>query len=203
MWRRCVLFLGMTLVLTAPGVASADIYAFVDNAGVTHYTNVPVDPRYQFLLATPTELTESGEPYTAEMLARSAQYDPIIEKEAASNLVAPDLLRAVIIVESGFNARAVSRKGAVGLMQLMPETARRYGASNRYDPEQNVQTGARHLKSLIDRYGKDLKLALAAYNAGEKAVERYGRRVPPYKETEAYVPRVLQVYRTLLGPETS
>lgn len=188
---------GMVAALTAQ-VAGADIYTFVDSAGIAHYTNVPVDPRYQFLLATPRELTRSGEPYSPDMLARSALYDPIIEKAAASSSVAPDLLRAVIAVESGFNASAVSKKGAVGLMQLMPATARRYGASNRYDPRQNVHAGARYLKALIDRYDKDLNLALAAYNAGEEAVERYGRRIPPFRETEAYVPRVLKVYRTLL-----
>ncbi len=198
MWRSCTFAFGMTCVLAA-GVASADIYSFVDSAGVTHYTNVPVDPRYRFLLAAPQEKTASGDHYDPEMLARSAQYDPIIEKAAASSSVAPDLLRAVIVVESGFNAHAVSRKGAVGLMQLMPETARRYGASDRYDPGQNVQAGARHLKSLIDRYGRDLKLALAAYNAGEEAVDRHGGRIPPYRETQAYVPRVLKIYRTLLG----
>jgi soluble lytic murein transglycosylase-like protein len=82
-------------------------------------------------------------------------------------------------------------------MQLMPETAKRYGASNRYDPKQNVHAGARYLKALMDRYGEDLKLALAAYNAGVDAVEHYGRKIPPYKETKAYVPRVLRVYQTL------
>jgi soluble lytic murein transglycosylase-like protein len=187
----------LTFTLAA-GIASADIYSFVDSAGVTHFTNVPSDSRYEFLLATPKELTQSGEPYAAAMLARSAQYDPIIEKAAASASVAPDLLRAVIVVESGFNARAVSRRGAVGLMQLMPQTARRYGASDRYDPRQNVHAGARYLKSLIDRYDQDLELALAAYNAGENAVDRYGGQIPPYRETQAYVPRVLRVYQMLL-----
>ncbi len=185
------MFAGSLILTLVACVASADIYSFVDSAGITHFTNVPSDPRYTFLLATPKELTRSGEPYTAAMLARSAQYDPIIEKAAASAAVAPDLLRAVIVVESGFNARAVSRKGAVGLMQLMPETARRYGASDRYDPRQNVHAGARYLRSLMDRYDQDLELALAAYNAGENAVDRYGGQIPPYRETQAYVPRVL------------
>jgi soluble lytic murein transglycosylase-like protein len=198
MRRRSLFACSCAFVLTT-GIASADIYSFVDGAGVTHFTNVPSDPRYQFLLATPKELTESGDPYTAAMLARAGQYDPIIEKAAASNAVEPDLLRAVIVVESGFNARAVSKKGAVGLMQLMPETARRYGASDRYDPRQNVHAGARYLRSLMDRYDQDLELALAAYNAGEEAVDRYGGQIPPYRETQAYVPRVLRVYQTLLG----
>ncbi len=111
----------------------------------------------------------------------------------------PDLLRAVIVVESGFNARAVSKAGAVGLMQLMPATARRYGVSDRFDPEQNVHAGARYLQALIKRYGSDIKIALAAYNAGEEAVDRCGRCIPRYRETQAYVPRVWRMYQSLLG----
>jgi len=113
------------------------------------------------------------------------------------------LLRAVIVVESGFNPRAVSKKGAVGLMQLMPATARQYGAENAYDPKQNVHAGARYLRSLLDRYGADLKLVLAAYNAGEDAVNRNGGRIPPYKETLAYVPRVLKIYQNLVKLRTA
>lgn len=201
--RVLSLTMGLTIALMA-GVmlpatpAHADIYSFVDASGVTHFTNVPTDPRFQFLLATPKEKTQSGEAYSPAMLARAAQFDPIIEKAAAAAAVEPELLRAVIVVESGFNARAVSKRGAVGLMQLMPATARQYGATDRYDPKQNIHAGARYLKSLIDRYGKDVKLALAAYNAGEDAVDRCGRCIPQYKETQAYVPRVLKVYQTLL-----
>jgi soluble lytic murein transglycosylase-like protein len=190
----CTLAIGL-----AAGVASADIYSFVDAAGVTHFTNVPSDPRYQFLLATPAERTQSGDAYNAVLLAKSAQFDPIIEKAAAAARVEPDLLRAVIVVESGFNARAVSKRGAAGLMQLMPETARRYGAHDRFDPMQNIHAGARYLKSLIRRYDNDIQLALAAYNAGEEAVDRCGRCIPHYRETQAYVPKVWQVYQTLLG----
>jgi len=164
---------------------------------------VPADPRYQFLLATPQEKTQSGEPYNSVLLAKAVQFDPIIEKAAVAASVEADLLRAVIVVESGFNARAKSRRGAVGLMQLMPETARRFGATNRYDPKQNVHAGARYLKSLIDRYGKDIKLALAAYNAGEDAVDRCGRCIPAYKETQAYVPKVLRVYQNAPRPDRS
>ena len=109
----------------------------------------------------------------------------------------PNLLRAVIVVESGFNSRAVSKRGAVGLMQLMPATATRFGVSNPYDPKQNVHGGARYLKFLIDRFGQDIRLALAAYNAGEEAVDRNGGQIPPFAETMAYVPRVLKIYRML------
>ena len=106
-------------------------------------------------------------------------------------------MRAVIVVESGFDAHAVSPKGAQGLMQLMPATARAYGARNARDPRQNVHAGARYLRYLMDRYANDLELALAAYNAGENAVDRHRGRVPPYGETQRYVPKVLRVYRAL------
>jgi soluble lytic murein transglycosylase-like protein len=105
----------------------------------------------------------------------------------------------VIVVESGFNSRAVSKRGAVGLMQLMPATATRFGVSNPYDPKENIHAGAHYLKFLMDRFGQDLKLALAAYDAGEDAVDRSGGQIPPFEETMAYVPRVLKIYRMLTG----
>jgi soluble lytic murein transglycosylase-like protein len=198
MVRLSAYFIGAAFALST-GSASADIYSFVDPQGVTHYTNVPTDSRYQFLLATPAERTQSGDAYDRAMLAKSVEYDAIIEKAAVAASVEPDLLRAVIVVESGFNARAVSKKGAVGLMQLMPATAHLYGAADRYDATQNIHAGARYLQSLIKRYDNDLRLVLAAYNAGEDAVDRCGRCIPAYAETQAYVPKVWRVYQTLLG----
>jgi soluble lytic murein transglycosylase-like protein len=149
------------------------------------------------LVLSPNETTESGDRYNANMLARASQYDAIIEKAAMSAAVEPNLLRAVIVVESGFNSRAVSKRGAVGLMQLMPATASRFGVSNRYDPLENVHGGARYLKFLMDRFGQNVRLALAAYNAGEEAVDRNGGQIPPFTETMAYVPKVLKIYRML------
>ena len=198
MIRATLLLIGWAL-LGAPD-ALADVYSFVDARGVVHYTNVPVDPRYQFLLASPKEKTQSGQPYDARLLATAGKFDPLIESAAAAAAVEPELLRAVIAVESGFDPRALSKAGAAGLMQLMPETARRYGVSDRFDPAQNVHAGARHLKALIERYDNDVKLALAAYNAGEQAVDRCGRCVPQYRETQAYVPRVWRMYQRLLAP---
>jgi soluble lytic murein transglycosylase-like protein len=198
MLRMLALAIGIISVAAAIP-ARADVFSFVDGDGVTHLSNVPTDPRFQFLLATPAEKTQSGESYNRVLLAKSVDFDPIIEKAALAASVEADLLRAVIAVESGFNARAVSKAGAVGLMQLMPATAKRYGAADRYDPRQNVHAGARYLKSLIDRYGKDLELALAAYNAGEDAVDRCGRCIPAFQETQAYVPKVMRVYETLVA----
>lgn len=119
---------------------------------------------------------------------------PVVAQAAEAHRLDPALLLAVIHAESGFNPLALSPKGAVGLMQLMPTTASRYGTGDLRDPLRNVQAGAAHLRYLLGRYG-DLSLALAAYNAGEGAVERYGMRIPPYAETQDYVPRVLSLYR--------
>lgn len=186
------------LVLPAMRVdAATRIYAFVDEDGVRHYTDVPNDDRYRLIIDPVHDRTASGQRYDPRMLSRASVYDPIIERVAAAQALEPNLLRAVIVVESGFNARAVSPRGAVGLMQLMPATARRFGASNLYDPGQNLVAGAGYLKFLMDRFGNDLRLALAAYNAGEDAVFRSGGRIPPFAETQAYVPRVLDIYHRL------
>jgi len=202
MSRRRSAFRTSALVIALvglPELAGADIYAFTDDRGVTHYTNVPADPRYEMLLKAAAEvsLTRAGERMNPSLLARSSGFDAYITEAAQSSSVHPDLLRAVIVVESGFNARAVSRRGAQGLMQLMPATARHYGVRDSFDPAQNIAGGARYLRVLLDRYDNDLHLVLAAYNAGERAVENAGRRIPPFKETRAYVPRVLKVFHAL------
>jgi soluble lytic murein transglycosylase-like protein len=185
-------------VLWASTVAAhSKIYTYVDADGVRHYTDVPDNNRYRLLVLSPQDRTASGDRYDLMLLAKAGQYDSIIEKAAVSASVEPNLLRAVIVVESGFNSRAVSKRGAVGLMQLMPATATRFGVSNPYDPRENVHAGARYLKFLINRFGQDVRLALAAYNAGEEAVARNGGQIPPFTETMAYVPRVLKIYRML------
>jgi soluble lytic murein transglycosylase-like protein len=188
----------ITTLLTASGVAAnPKIYTYLDAQGQRHYTDVPDNNRYRLLVLSPQDRTASGDRYDQQLLAKATQYDAIIEHAAVSSAVEPNLLRAVIVVESGFNSRAVSKRGAVGLMQLMPATASRFGVSNRYDARQNVHAGAQYLKFLMDRFGHDIRLALAAYNAGEDAVERCGGQIPPFTETMAYVPRVLKIYRML------
>ena len=131
-------------------------------------------------------------PLPSQALAVNATFDPLITRLSAEQGVDASLVRAVIQVESGYQPRARSSKGAVGLMQLMPETARRYGVTNLYDPSSNIRAGVAHLKALLDRF--PLALALAAYNAGEATVERFAG-IPPYPETVAYVSRI----RALVG----
>jgi soluble lytic murein transglycosylase-like protein len=130
-------------------------------------------------------------PAPAAAALPSVPYSDIIDRVAAEQKVDPKIVRAVITVESAFKQRARSRKGAMGLMQLMPDTARRYGVDNPYDPASNIEAGIKHLKSLIDRFAS-LPLALAAYNAGEAAVERF-RGIPPYAETRNYVSAILKL----------
>ncbi len=191
--------LGTMLTGLAPACACADVFSFTDERGVTHFSNVPDDARFQLLLAAPPDASPAGGgPHGIDWLARAAHYDALIAGAAKSATIQAALLRAVIVVESGFNPRAVSKRGAVGLMQLLPATARRYGVKNPFDPEQNVRAGARYLSDLLTRFDSNLELALAAYNAGEAAVERYGRRIPPYPETMHYVPSVIGVYQRLL-----
>jgi soluble lytic murein transglycosylase-like protein len=177
--------------------ASPPIYRYVDAEGVAHFTDKPDSRRYRLYDLTPKGLTRSGDHYDPSLLARATRYDAIIDAEAKSAGVEPNLLRAVIVVESGFNPRAVSKRGAVGLMQLMPATATRFGVSNRYDARQNVRGGALYLGFLINRFHQNVRLALAAFNAGEDAVDRSSGQIPPFSETLEYVPKVLKIYGAL------
>jgi soluble lytic murein transglycosylase-like protein len=182
--------------------ARADIYSFVDDNGVTHFSNVPDDARYALFQKQPSSTVEnaSGSFDVISMSSRQREIAlaGLIDQTARRRAVHPALLRAVVAAESAFDARAVSRAGAQGLMQLHPDTARRYGVANPFDAAENLEGGAHYLSDLLRRYNNDLTLTLAAYNAGEEAVERYGRHIPPYAETRAYVPTVLRLYRKYL-----
>jgi soluble lytic murein transglycosylase-like protein len=127
---------------------------------------------------------------SAAALDRMKAYDDLIEENSRLNGVRPSLVRAVVQVESGFNPRAYSPKGAMGLMQLMPATAREFGVRNPFSPEENVRGGVAYLKQLLDRYDNNEQLALAAYNAGPGAVDKHGQSIPPYRETRDYVSKV-------------
>ena len=181
--------------------AMADVYGYVDGEGTTYLSNVPSDERYQVLVSEERPSNVSVLRRTERRLATpgtmaaKAGYQDMVEQVAKSNGLEAALLHAVISVESHYNAAAVSKKGAAGLMQLMPATARRYGVADAFDPVQNLQGGAKYLRDLLALFNSDIGLALAAYNAGENAVMRYGNRIPPFRETKDYVPRVLGFYR--------
>ena len=186
--------------VACPGLSHADVDSFTDANGVAHFSNVPSDARFQVLIGgAAEEAVGASKDHAINWLARSSQYAGVIRGAAQAATIQAALVRAVIVVESGFNPRAVSKKGAIGLMQLQPATAKRYGVKNIYDPEQNVRAGAHYLSDLLTRFDSNLELALAAYNAGEEAVERYGRHVPPFRETMSYVPNVMRVYQRLLA----
>ena len=172
--------------------AFAQIYAGRDANGAVVLSDFRSPLAADVLVAAETPVGDAA----AAGASSDTSITALIRKAAQDTALSPQLLHAVIAVESGFDSRAVSPKGALGLMQLMPQTARQLGVRDPFDPAQNVAAGAAHLRSLLDRFNGNLELALAAYNAGEVAVVRAGYRIPPFAETRAYVPRVLARLRT-------
>lgn len=180
------LFLAASLWAAGVSVVEAQVYGYTDDNGVLILSNVPTGDKMRLIVDGTAE--EAGKTWRY-----SGQYDDMIVKASRLFGVDSSLVRAVIAVESAFNRYARSHKGARGLMQLMPVTARQYGVVNAYDPWQNIRGGTAHLKDLIDEFG-DLRHALAAYNAGSTPVRRY-RGIPPYAETRNYVRKVMAIYR--------
>jgi soluble lytic murein transglycosylase-like protein len=174
-----------------------EIYSFTDASGQLHISNYRVDSRYRIdhRFRMPARRSSADASRAAGGRAYHGRFDKVIRKAARRTGVDPALLHAVIKVESGYDPRAVSARGAAGLMQLMPATARRYHVSDVFNPAQNVRAGAEYLAALLKTFNNDLRLALAAYNAGATAVVRHGWRVPPYRETVDYVPKVVEAYR--------
>jgi soluble lytic murein transglycosylase-like protein len=187
--RSLVLLLVTAAVVTAATPAAAQVYKRTAQDGTTYFTNVHPNPSYQRAAYTPAPARVAQRPSSADYGAYSQE----IADAAARYAVPERLIWAVIRVESGFDHRAVSRKGARGLMQLMPETAAILGVRDSFNPRENIHAGARHLRALMERFGYDLPLAIAAYNAGEKPVVAF-RGIPPYPETREYVARVLRLY---------
>lgn len=175
-------------LLTSGSPVRAEIYQYIDAKGVISLTNVPSDHRYRRVDLPSTHL---------HSMISEQDLEPMITRFSAQHQLHPALIRAVIKAESDFDPRAVSRAGAIGLMQLMPQTAARMDVRDLYDPEDNIGGGTRYLRQLLDRFRGDLPLALAAYNAGEHVVDRY-RALPPIDETRRYVRKVLRYYRTFL-----
>jgi soluble lytic murein transglycosylase-like protein len=197
LYRLRVLMFSMALVICS-GVAHANLYGFVDGGRVSviFSDTQPADARYTlFSKQKPNPIAEDAVQAQGGKELTPTQFSGHILAAAKATKVDAALIHAVISVESGYNPSARSRAGAVGLMQLMPKTAKRYGVKNRLDPEQNIHGGARYLRDLKLQFDNDLQLVLAAYNAGEGAVMRFGGRIPPFRETLAYVPKVLSTYK--------
>jgi len=189
------LFLFICLLLTSTP-SSAGIYRYIDENGVIHFTNCPRDPKFILYLRESKE--DVGEETTAaspSYTKDSNNYDLLISEFSQKYQVDSALIKAMIRAESGFNPLAVSRKGAKGLMQLMPQTASRMNVSNVFNPKENIEGGVRYFKYLLSLFNNDLRLSLAAYNAGENLVAER-RTIPPYRETVDYVRRVLNFYQS-------
>lgn len=181
-----------TIMLLAWQVACADIYTFVDDNGVANFSDRMTDPRATLFWRDPKGPKGIALAMRADVLRKPpAALALDIEAIAKIYRLEPALLAALISVESRYNPRARSPKGAMGLTQLMPDTAQRYGVRNAFDIKQNLHGGARYLRDLLVMFNDDMHLALAAFNAGEGAVMKYGNKIPPYAETQRYVPLVL------------
>lgn len=191
--RRWLVLLAVTLVCPGLGrtsAARAEIYVYRDDKGALHFTNAPSRRGFRRFRSSGASRLWGGVPGRPDP-RRYRAFDPLIEDAAARYGVEPALIKAVIHAESDFIPYARSPKGALGLMQLMPATARAYQVAAVFDPRENIEAGVRHLRDLLDRYDGDVRLALAAYNAGVAAVTRYDG-VPPYPETRQYIDRVLR-----------
>ena len=186
------------LFLTIPSMAG--IYRYEDESGVIHFTNCPRDPKFKLYIRESKEDVEEEErPLSIQSTIQPTRnfdyYDSLISEFSKKYRVDFALIKAMIHAESAFNPLAVSRKGAKGLMQLMPETAARMNVSNIFNPRENIEGGVRYFKYLLFLFNNDLRLSLAAYNAGENIVSEL-RSIPPYRETVDYVRKVLNYYQS-------
>ena len=188
---KAVLCGAIVLLLGCATPASAQIYSWRDANGNLVLSDRPA----QGTLVRSYPVAQAPELRATTYLdpAQSRGYDDLIVEYSRLNGVRADLVRAVVQVESAFNPSAISRKGAIGLMQLMPATARQFGVRNPFNPIENIRAGVAYLRQLLDRYNNDEVLALAAYNAGPNTVDRYGESVPPYRETREYVSKVEKI----------
>ena len=183
-WQAITISLAIIPTLISP--VFADIYKYTDSEGIVHLTNVPIQSGIKYVLI----MKEKRVLFDKKLGNNMSQYDDLILKASEKHNVEPALIKAIIKAESNFNHRAVSRKGARGLMQLMPATASSLNVQDSFHPENNIEGGVKYLRYLLNYFNGNLHLALAAYNAGENAVIRYGG-IPPFRETKLYIERVL------------
>ena len=198
--KRLFVLASAVFAVGAAAPASADIFSFKDDKGVVHFTNIAgLDSRYKLIRKEDNGSPGAFVPGNSRVFMPAQEdiqkYASIIQTASKAYGVEASLVHAVISAESAYNPYAISRTGAMGLMQLMPETARRYGVQNMMDPTENIHGGVRYLRDLLAMFKGRIDLAVAAYNAGENAVVRHGHRIPPYAETRHYVPKVLAFYK--------
>jgi soluble lytic murein transglycosylase-like protein len=188
-----IIFITLLSLFSLP--SHADIYKYVDKHGRVILTDKPKHGGYKRLVKTWKGWEEAKLPKNFNWIKNQKKFDPTIRSVAKRYKLPHTLLHAVITAESSYNPNAISKAGAVGLMQLMPETAKQYGVNNRRNPRENIYGGSRYLRYLLKLFNNNLVLALAAYNAGEGAVKKYGNKIPPYKETRNYVNKVIKYYK--------
>ena len=194
MCGKILLLLLISLGLTVS--AQADIYKFIDKYGSVTLTDKPRNGEYKRLVKTWKGWEEQKNRIALQdFLKNQKKYTATINYYASHHQLPKALLHAVIAAESAYDPEAISKTGAVGLMQLMPATARRYGVRNRSDPSDNINGGTRYLKDLLAMFNNNVQLALAAYNSGENTVKEYGNKIPPYAETRNYVKKVIEYYK--------
>jgi len=188
----------MILLLLTVTPAVADIYKYEDSEGVVHFTDAPTDRRFKVFMRDIKKDQKLRTNFKIAACGNPKEFEPIIDSCALEFGVDRSLVKAVIQAESAYNPNAVSRKGATGLMQLMPKTAQDLKVNNSFDPAENIRGGVRYLRFLLDTFKGDVSLAVAAYNAGLSKVARYGG-IPPYEETRNYVSRVMSYRKTFQG----
>ena len=188
-FSKIFIFSAIFMLTAVISSVHADIYRYIDENGVMHFTNTPTSNQHDYKVYIKEKAAVSEKFYA------TSKYDHFISDASKQYGVDSRLLKAMIKAESDFDPRAISKKGAMGLMQIMPENFKMLNLKNPFDPWENIKAGARYFKTLHERFNGKLALSLAAYNAGPTAVDRY-KNIPPYQETEEYVRRVLRYYRT-------
>jgi hypothetical protein len=191
--KKIIFIIPVILVMMWCDTSYADIYKYVDENGVIFFTNMPAGKGYKKIISEERKDINKHTLYDGGKEHRTKDYQQIIEKKSREYNIEPSLVRAVIKTESNWDSMAISQKGAMGLMQLMPDTAKVMEVKNPFNPEENIEGGIKYLRYLLDRFNGDLTLALAAYNAGPEKIKKFGG-IPPIPETQRYVKQILSIH---------